>query len=194
MAIYNVISPNLTSNIWWMGTLYGAYMVFMAVEFCLLVTGQIQDRHHRRFLRRRRRCRGPQQPGRGLRHAGRPRVLVRAVHAHLLHRLGHDVGRRRRSSSSPGSAYKINGEEMDEPMKRALEVDDQDRHPADRGHPLLHRLEVHHRVRRRRGQDHGAQVAADRPVLLQLLGAGDRSRHDHPADPLHQVHGARTSA
>ena len=24
MAIYNVISPNLSSNIWWMGTLYGA--------------------------------------------------------------------------------------------------------------------------------------------------------------------------
>jgi len=40
MAIYNVISPNLTSNIWWMGTLYGAYMVFMAVEFLLLVKGK----------------------------------------------------------------------------------------------------------------------------------------------------------
>lgn len=40
MAIYNVISPNLTSNIWWMGTLYGAYMMFMAVEFYLLVTGK----------------------------------------------------------------------------------------------------------------------------------------------------------
>lgn len=38
MAIYNVLSPNLTSNIWWMGTLYGAYMMFMAVEFYLLVT------------------------------------------------------------------------------------------------------------------------------------------------------------
>lgn len=37
MAIYNVISPNLTSNIWWMGTLYGAYMLFMAIEFGLLV-------------------------------------------------------------------------------------------------------------------------------------------------------------
>jgi molybdopterin-containing oxidoreductase family membrane subunit len=36
MAIYNVISPNLTSNIWWMGTLYGAYLFFMAVEFVLL--------------------------------------------------------------------------------------------------------------------------------------------------------------
>jgi len=40
MAVYNVISPNLTSNIWWMGTLYGAYMVFMAVEFMLLVKGK----------------------------------------------------------------------------------------------------------------------------------------------------------
>jgi molybdopterin-containing oxidoreductase family membrane subunit len=38
MAIYNVISPNLTSNIWWMGTLYGAYMMFMLVELVFLVT------------------------------------------------------------------------------------------------------------------------------------------------------------
>jgi len=37
MAIYNVISPNFTSNIWWMGTLYGAYMLFMAIEFTFLV-------------------------------------------------------------------------------------------------------------------------------------------------------------
>jgi Ni/Fe-hydrogenase subunit HybB-like protein len=36
MAIYNVISPGLTSNIWWMGTLYGAYMAFMIVEFIFL--------------------------------------------------------------------------------------------------------------------------------------------------------------
>lgn len=37
MAIYNVISPGLTSNIWWMGTLYGAYMVFMIVEYIFLL-------------------------------------------------------------------------------------------------------------------------------------------------------------
>lgn len=38
MAIYNVISPGLTSNIWWMGTLYGAYMFFMIIEYiCLLL-------------------------------------------------------------------------------------------------------------------------------------------------------------
>ncbi len=36
MALYNVISPNLTSNIWWMGTLYGAYLFFMIVEFIFL--------------------------------------------------------------------------------------------------------------------------------------------------------------
>jgi len=38
MALYNVISPGLSSNIWWMGTLYGAYMFFMIIEFiCLLL-------------------------------------------------------------------------------------------------------------------------------------------------------------
>ncbi len=37
MALYNVISPNLTSNIWWMGTLYGAYMFFMTLEFVFLL-------------------------------------------------------------------------------------------------------------------------------------------------------------
>jgi molybdopterin-containing oxidoreductase family membrane subunit len=36
MAIYNIISPNPTSNIWWMGTLYGAYLFFMLIEFALL--------------------------------------------------------------------------------------------------------------------------------------------------------------
>jgi molybdopterin-containing oxidoreductase family membrane subunit len=33
MAIYNVISPNPTSNIWWMGTLYGMAVGFVCVEF-----------------------------------------------------------------------------------------------------------------------------------------------------------------
>lgn len=36
MAIYNVISPNLTSNIWWMGTLYGVYLAFMFAEYIFL--------------------------------------------------------------------------------------------------------------------------------------------------------------
>ncbi|MBE0429812.1 MAG: polysulfide reductase NrfD [Thermoleophilia bacterium] len=40
MAIYNVISPNLTSAIWWMGTLYGALMFFMGVEFVFLLKGK----------------------------------------------------------------------------------------------------------------------------------------------------------
>ncbi len=40
MAIYNVISPNLTSNIWWMGTLYGIYLFFMLIEFALLQMGR----------------------------------------------------------------------------------------------------------------------------------------------------------
>ena len=40
MAIYNITSPNLTSNIWWMGTLYGAYLFFMLIEFALLLAGK----------------------------------------------------------------------------------------------------------------------------------------------------------
>jgi molybdopterin-containing oxidoreductase family membrane subunit len=38
MAIYNVISPNITSNIWWMGTLYGAALGFILLEFWLILT------------------------------------------------------------------------------------------------------------------------------------------------------------
>lgn len=37
MAIWNVISPNLTSNIWWMGTLYGIYLAFMFAEYIFLL-------------------------------------------------------------------------------------------------------------------------------------------------------------
>ena len=33
MILYNMITPNLRSNIWWMGTLYGAYMMFMIFEY-----------------------------------------------------------------------------------------------------------------------------------------------------------------
>jgi Ni/Fe-hydrogenase subunit HybB-like protein len=32
----NVLGANITSNIWWMGTLYGAYLVFMIAEFIFL--------------------------------------------------------------------------------------------------------------------------------------------------------------
>ncbi|NPA59094.1 MAG: polysulfide reductase NrfD [Epsilonproteobacteria bacterium] len=37
MLIYNVLSPGLTSAIWWMGTLYGLYLTFMIVEFYFLL-------------------------------------------------------------------------------------------------------------------------------------------------------------
>ena len=36
MPINNVIGANPTSNIWWMGTLYGAYLFFMLIEFVML--------------------------------------------------------------------------------------------------------------------------------------------------------------
>ncbi|PHR24057.1 MAG: polysulfide reductase [Desulfotalea sp.] len=36
MPVGNVIGANLSSNIWWMGTLYGAYLFFMMIEFVML--------------------------------------------------------------------------------------------------------------------------------------------------------------
>jgi molybdopterin-containing oxidoreductase family membrane subunit len=36
MPVGNVIGANATSNIWWMGTLYGAYLFFMLIEFVML--------------------------------------------------------------------------------------------------------------------------------------------------------------
>ncbi|MBU0728466.1 MAG: polysulfide reductase NrfD [Proteobacteria bacterium] len=37
MLLYNVLTPNFTSNIWWMGTLYGMAVGFMFVEFFLIL-------------------------------------------------------------------------------------------------------------------------------------------------------------
>ncbi len=37
MLLYNVTSPNLTSNIWWMGTFYGGAVAFMLVEFYFIL-------------------------------------------------------------------------------------------------------------------------------------------------------------
>ncbi len=39
MIIYNILSPNPTSNIWWMGTLYGLAVGCMIVEFFGIVSG-----------------------------------------------------------------------------------------------------------------------------------------------------------
>ncbi|OAQ20686.1 NrfD/PsrC family molybdoenzyme membrane anchor subunit [Thermosulfurimonas dismutans] len=43
MPIWNVLSPNLKSNIWWMGTLYGAYLFFMLIEFGLIRLGKHKE-------------------------------------------------------------------------------------------------------------------------------------------------------
>jgi molybdopterin-containing oxidoreductase family membrane subunit len=37
MVIYNVLTPNFTSAIWWMGTLYGLYLCFIIMEFIFLM-------------------------------------------------------------------------------------------------------------------------------------------------------------
>ncbi len=39
MVLYNVLSPNPTSNIWWMGTLYGLAVGCMVLEFFAIITG-----------------------------------------------------------------------------------------------------------------------------------------------------------
>ena len=43
MMIYNVLSPGLTSAIWWMGTLYGAYLAFMVIEFIFLLKNDMKS-------------------------------------------------------------------------------------------------------------------------------------------------------
>lgn len=42
MVIYNVISPGLTSAIWWMGTLYGTYLVLIIIEFIFLLRNDMR--------------------------------------------------------------------------------------------------------------------------------------------------------
>jgi len=39
LAIYAIISPNFTSAIWWMGTLYGLYLVLLCGELYFLMKG-----------------------------------------------------------------------------------------------------------------------------------------------------------
>jgi molybdopterin-containing oxidoreductase family membrane subunit len=41
MVVYNVLTPNITSAIWWMGTLYGVYLTFMIIEFTFLLKGDM---------------------------------------------------------------------------------------------------------------------------------------------------------
>ncbi len=121
MALYNVISPNLTSNIWWMGTLYGAYMVFMAVEFIFLLLEK-----HKIAM-----------------YAGLSGLLSGiAAHSNLGAIFGMLHGREYwygpympiyfiASAMMSGCAaiifftwlgYKVNNEKMDKPMERAIEV------------------------------------------------------------------------
>jgi len=42
MMIYNVLSPGMTSAIWWMGTLYGLYLTFMIIEFYFLLNNDMK--------------------------------------------------------------------------------------------------------------------------------------------------------
>ena len=46
MALYVIISPNFQSPIWWMGTLYGLYLVLLCGEFYFLMRGD----HKKAFI------------------------------------------------------------------------------------------------------------------------------------------------
>lgn len=37
MPIYNLLSPNFTSNMWWMGTLYTLYLIALGIEYFFLL-------------------------------------------------------------------------------------------------------------------------------------------------------------
>jgi len=43
MMIYNILTPGLTSAIWWMGTLYGLYLTFMIIEFVFLLKNDMKS-------------------------------------------------------------------------------------------------------------------------------------------------------
>ncbi len=47
MVLYNIISPNFSSNIWWMGTLYSFAVVFLTVEFIFLLS---EGRHRQAVI------------------------------------------------------------------------------------------------------------------------------------------------
>ncbi len=121
MAIYNVLSPNVASNLWWMGTLYGAYMAFMAIEFVFLLL------ENHKFAT----------------YAGLAGLLTGvAAHSNLGAIFGMLHGREfwygpympiyfiASAAMSGGAAvifftmigYKVNDELMEAPMKRALEA------------------------------------------------------------------------
>jgi len=47
MVIYNILSPNFNSNIWWLGTLYGFALVFLTIEFIFLMK---EEKHKKAII------------------------------------------------------------------------------------------------------------------------------------------------
>jgi len=121
MMLYNIISPNLSSNIWWMGTLYGIYLVFMLAEFAFLLSNKHRPAITCGFLgsvagiaahsnlgavfgllNGREFWHGPYMPIYFITSAMMTGTAV-IIFFHLL-------------------AYRVNHEQIDEPMQRALDV------------------------------------------------------------------------
>jgi Ni/Fe-hydrogenase subunit HybB-like protein len=47
MVVYNILSPNFGSNIWWMGTLYSFALVFLTIEFIFLMK---EEKHKKAMI------------------------------------------------------------------------------------------------------------------------------------------------
>lgn len=47
MVLYNIISPNFSSNIWWMGTLYSFALVFLTIAFIFLMK---EEKHKKAII------------------------------------------------------------------------------------------------------------------------------------------------
>jgi molybdopterin-containing oxidoreductase family membrane subunit len=43
MLIYNVLTPNFHSSIWWMGTFYGVYLLFLFIVLYFLMTNNLKS-------------------------------------------------------------------------------------------------------------------------------------------------------
>ena len=172
MSVYNVITPNLTSNIWWMGTLYGAYLMFMIVEYGFMLLNEHKWATLAGFGRASvDGCRRPLEPGGGIRYAAWPRVLARPLHADLLHCLGGDVRLRGDHTFSPGSAYKFNREQMSAGMIRSMALSRQGGGAPDRGGHVLHRWKMIPGMPAGAGKYEAVMALLMRPLCRSISGA-----------------------
>ena len=140
MPVGNVIGANPTSNIWWMGTLYGAYLFFMMIEFVMLQKEQHKIATAFGLAGLLTGVAAHSNLGAVFGLVERPRVLARAVYADLFYYLGGDV---RLRGDHLFHHYCLQGQRLED-ERGDEEVDGergQDGGPDDGDHHLFHLLE-----------------------------------------------------